>query len=172
MVSTLVSICFGNLWLRYTIKTNCETSECWPKNMLKFNFLKKSLKLDSPSHLLNDFSREILFIFYLLTHQISLSGWLSLLIKISGNMWIVIVCYPVYYVMNFETYLRFLVKVFSYMTKNSEQNFSEKQRELLRWNKKHFLSFLIKIIWDQRVKSLFSVSNINEGAFANIVNYF
>ena len=100
--------------------------------MLKFNFLKKSLKLDSPSYLLNDFLREILVIFYLLTNQISLSGWLSLLIKISGNMWIVIVCYPVYYVMNFETYLRFLVKVFSYMTKNSEQNFSEKQRELLR----------------------------------------
>ena len=38
-----------------------------------------------------------------------------------GNMCIVIVCYPVCDVMNFEINRGFPIKPFSYLTKNSEQ---------------------------------------------------
>ena len=37
-------------------------------------------------------------------------------------MYIAIACYPVCDVINFETNLNFLIKSFSYMTKNLEQN--------------------------------------------------
>ena len=49
--------------------------------------------------------------------------WLPLLLETSSNMCIVIVCYPVRHVINFETYLSLLIKPFSYMTKKSEQKF-------------------------------------------------
>ena len=55
--------------------------------------------------------------------------WLPLLFEISGNMWIVIVCYPVCDVINFEIYLSFLTKPFSYMTKYSEQKFKYLKNE-------------------------------------------
>ena len=60
---------------------------------------------------------------------------LSLILKISGNVCIVIVCYPVCDVMNSEVYLFYLIlksfyfdlifltKPISYMIKNSEQKF-------------------------------------------------
>ena len=44
-------------------------------------------------------------------------------------MWIVIVCYPVCDVINFEIYLSFLTKPFSYMTKYSEQKFKYLKNE-------------------------------------------
>ena len=37
-------------------------------------------------------------------------------------MFIVIVYYPLYDVINFEIYLSFFIKSFSYMIKNSEKN--------------------------------------------------
>ena len=42
---------------------------------------------------------------------------LYLLFEISGNTFIVTVCVPVCGVINFEIYLRFLMKPFSYITK-------------------------------------------------------
>ena len=47
-------------------------------------------------------------------------------------MYIVIVCYPVCDIINFETCFSFLIKSFSYMTKNSEQKLKYLQ------NKKSF----------------------------------
>ena len=55
--------------------------------------------------------------------------WLSLLLEISGNMCIWVVCYPVCDIMNFQNYLSFLVKPFPYITKNA-------------FTKKHWSSFL------------------------------
>ena len=46
---------------------------------------------------------------------------LSLLLEISGNICIVIVCFPVFDVTNFQSYLSFIIKLFSYMAKKSEQ---------------------------------------------------
>ena len=70
--------------------------------------------------------------------------WLPLLLEIFGNMCIAIVCWPGCDVINFKTNLTFLIKPFSCMTKRSRQKLriSWKRKELLRWNKKHFLLFL------------------------------
>ena len=50
--------------------------------------------------------------YILLAEQISLSGWLPLLCEILGNMFIVIVCWPGWDVINFEINLVFLIKPF------------------------------------------------------------
>ena len=73
--------------------------------------------------------REKCFSCYiLLTDQISLSDYLYL-----RNMYLVIVCYPVRDVIKFEIYLSFLIKLFSYMTKNLEQKlkYIKEQKEIL-----------------------------------------
>ena len=68
--------------------------------MLNFDFLKKDLGLVSLPHFGHDFSRKVSNVI-LLNDQISLP-YLILLLEISGNMCIVIVCYPVCDVVNFE----------------------------------------------------------------------
>ena len=50
------------------------------------------------------------------------TNWLPLRLDISDNMSVVIVCYPVCDI-NFEIDLSFLIKLFSYMTKITEQKF-------------------------------------------------
>ena len=54
---------------------------------------------------------------------------LSLLFEISGNMFIVIVCVSVFDIINFEIYLSFLIKWFSYITKKSGQKRKYLQNE-------------------------------------------
>ena len=54
---------------------------------------------------------------------------LSLLFEISGNMFIVIVCVSVFEIINFEIYLSFLIKWFSYITKKSGQKRKYLQNE-------------------------------------------
>ena len=56
----------------------------------------------------------------LLTDQ-NLIAWLPLLLEISGNKSIAIVFYPVCDVINVEIYLSFLIKLFSYMIRQSEK---------------------------------------------------
>ena len=70
--------------------------------------------------------------------------WLPLLLEIFGNMCIAIVCWPDCDVINFKSNLTFLIKPFLYMTKKARQKLkiSWERKELLRWNKKHFLLFL------------------------------
>ena len=122
--------------------------------MLNFYFLTKGLGLVSPPHFLHYFLGKLL----LMLHSINWPNfivWLPLLLDISGNMCIVIVLssfFPRYvkYVnkqtnkkKTFEIYLSFLIKPFSYMTRNSEQKLKfVKNEKSLRWNKKLFSSFL------------------------------
>ena len=49
--------------------------------------------------------------------------WLPLLLEILGNVCIVIICYPVCDVINFEIKVSFAIKPFSYVTKKSRQKF-------------------------------------------------
>ena len=51
--------------------------------------------------------------------------WLYLLLEISSNMCIVIVFYPVCDAINFEIHFSFLIKPFSYITKQPEQKFKK-----------------------------------------------
>ena len=58
-------------------------------------------------------------------------------------MYIVIDYYPVCDVTNFEIYLSFLIKPFSYMSRNSEQKMKYvKKKRAFKVKKKHFSSFL------------------------------
>ena len=72
IASTLVSICFGNPRLTDNKQKLYETSDYWFRDMLNFDFLKKSLGLASSPHFLHDFWRKI----FLLTDRISLSDCL------------------------------------------------------------------------------------------------
>ena len=91
--------------------------------MPNFNFLEKGL---------HDFSRKEFLMLFAIKWP-NLTVWLLLLLEISGNMFIVIVCFPGCHVINFEIYLSFLIKPFSYRSKKSEQKFSYLN------NKKSFL---------------------------------
>ena len=97
-----------------------QTSDCWSRYILNFDFLKKGLGPVSPLHFVLDFSRKIFLISYYI-NWLDFLVWLPLLLQISANVCIVIVCYPVFDVINFEAYISFLIEPFSYMTKNSEQ---------------------------------------------------
>ena len=71
-----------------------KNSYCWSRYMLNFDSLEKGLGLISPQHFGYDFSRKMFFMSY----SINLPNfiiWLSLLLDISGNMCIVIICFPV-----------------------------------------------------------------------------
>ena len=49
--------------------------------------------------------------------------WLPVLLEILGNIFIVVICFPVYDVVNFEINLSFLIKPIFYMAKKSGQKF-------------------------------------------------
>ena len=124
MVSTLVSIYFGNPRLGHTAKSKLyQASGCWSRDILNFNFFKKrSLRFVSALHSVHDFSRKVFLILYSIKWP-NFILWLSLLLEISGNMCIVIACYPVCDIMSFKIYLSFLIKPFFCMGKKSEQKF-------------------------------------------------
>ena len=65
-----------------------------------------------------------------------------------GNMYIEFICWPVCDVINFESNLSFLIKLFFYKTNKSGQK-SHKQKELRTWNKKNFPSFLNCFHWSK-----------------------
>ena len=72
----------------------------------------------------------------------NLITWLPLLLKILGNMCIVIIYFPVCDVINFEIGLSFLIKLFPHMTNKGQRIKylkNEKSFSFLRWNKKHLL---------------------------------
>ena len=79
-------------------------------------------------HFGHGFSGEMFLMLYSINWP-NFIPWLPLLHKISINMCIIIVCYPVCDVTNFHIYFSFLIKPFSYMTKKSEQKFKYLKNE-------------------------------------------
>ena len=63
----------------------------------------------------------------LLTVQISLSDCVYFMV--SGNICVVIPCFPVYDIKNFEIKLGFLIKMFLYITKKSGQIYKYRKKE-------------------------------------------
>ena len=55
--------------------------------------------------------------------------WLPLLLVILGNVFIVIICYPVFDVINFEINLSFFIKQFFYIIKNLGQKLTYLKNE-------------------------------------------
>ena len=91
--------------------------------MFNFDFfLKKDLGIVFPSHCLYDFSKKMFLKFYSINWPYFIA-WLSLLLEILVNMYIVIVCWAGCDVINFEINLIILIKSFSYMTKKSKPKF-------------------------------------------------
>ena len=62
MVQTLVSVYLGSPCLGHTIKINYKISDCLSRDVLKPDFLEKSLELVSPTHFAYDFWRKIFLI--------------------------------------------------------------------------------------------------------------
>ena len=119
------------------------------KNSVKHNYQKKKIFTVTSIG-------EILLIQITLSRKDFVKD-LSLFGEILCNMSTAIVCSPGCGVVNFEIiFLIFLIRPFFYLTKMSRQKFWE-WKELLRWNKNHFSSFLkgsqlSKVVSDQRVR--------------------
>ena len=117
MVSTFVLKYFCKPQVGYTIKTNLTTFHTVDPEICSILLFPA---FSSPQHLVCDFSRKIFLILYSNT-QPKFIVWLLLLLEILGNIYFVIICFPVCNVINFEINLSFLIKLFSYVTKKSKQ---------------------------------------------------
>ena len=104
----------------------------WSRDVLNFHILEKGLGIVFKPHLLYDFSRKMFLVLYSINWPNSIV-WSSLLLEILGNMCILIACFPGRDVINFETNLILLVKLFFYMTKKSRQKFKYPENEKGFW---------------------------------------
>ena len=114
--------------------------------MLKLDFIDKALRhfvYNFPSHFVYNYSKKMFLVLYLINWT-NLILWLSVRLKIFGNMYIVIICFSVCDVINFEINIGFVIKPFYYMTKKFRTKtwMSLAQKEFFRWNEKHFSLFL------------------------------
>ena len=105
--------------------------------------IKRGLLLVSPPHFPHKFWRKIILLLYSINWP-NFIVWLFLLFEILGNMCIAIVCKPGCDAMSFEVNLIFLIKPFFLHDKKVMIKIliSSEQKELLKWNKIHFPSFL------------------------------
>ena len=83
--------------------------------MLNLDVLENSPGLVSSPNFV--YQKNGISCYILLTDHISLT--VSLLLSILGNMCIVMICFPVDDVINFESNLSILIKLLSYITKNA-----------------------------------------------------
>ena len=104
--------------------------------MPNFYFLYKSLGLIFPSHFVYDFSRKV-FSMLCSINWPNIVVWLPLLLGIFGNMCVVITCFPVFHVTDFEINLAFVSSRFPTWSKNSGQNTAQKMKfsitDFFRW---------------------------------------
>ena len=109
----------------------------------QFWFFLIGLGLVSPPHFMDDFSRKMFFMSYCV-NWLNFIVWLTLVIETLGNMCIVIISFPDCDVINFKSNLGFLIKPFSYMTKNFRTiiYISSERKESFGWNKRYFSVFL------------------------------
>ena len=96
----------------------------------------------SLSHFLYGFSRGMFLKLYSMNWSNFIVG-LPLLLEILGNIWS-IMCniFPRLWRHKFGIKFIFLIKPFFYMTQKSKQKIKSLKKRFLRWNKKHFSSFL------------------------------
>ena len=109
----------------------------------QFWFFIIDLGLVSPPHFMDDFSRKMFLMLYCV-NWLNFIVWLTLVIETLGNMCIVIISFPGCDVMNFKFNLGFLIKPFSYRTKNFRTiiYISSERKESFGWNKRYFSVFL------------------------------
>ena len=116
-----------------------KTSDCWSKDMHNFNFSEKGLGLVSPTHFVYDFLRKM----FLMLHSIN---WPDFIAFISQEIGQYVYCNCLltsqwgHKIWNWP-YL-FNQAVLRHEQKVNAKTGKWEWEELLRWNKKHFLSFL------------------------------
>ena len=81
---------------------------------------KRGLKLVSLPHVMDDYWREIFFTLYFINWS-NFIVWLPLPLEILSNMFIIIICFPVCDVINFEINRSFFINLLFYKTKKSGQ---------------------------------------------------
>ena len=104
----------------HTIKTNCKTSDYWPRDWSILIFYKKIWEYSLSTTFCVWFLRKMFLLTYSIT-WLNFVVWLSLLLEMLGNMCIAIVCFPGCDVINFGINYIFLIKPFFYMTKKSSK---------------------------------------------------
>ena len=132
MFCNLVSIYCDRSQLAIQKSKLYKTLDYWSRDMLNFNFWRKSLGLVSPSDFVHEFSRKI----FLMLHSINWPNfivWLPLLHDILSNMCITIVYQPGCDVIKFEINHIFLIKPFRYMTRKSRQKLKYLEKEKSFW---------------------------------------
>ena len=77
--------------LAYSKNKQYKTSGYWFRDMLKFDFLEKSLGIVFPPHLVYDFSRKMFLMLFSINWP-NFIAWLPLRLDILTNMSITIVC--------------------------------------------------------------------------------
>ena len=80
--------------------------------MLDFDFFRKGSRSRPARHFVYDLSRKILLILYSINRP-NFMALLPLRLEILSNICIIIICFSVYEVMNFEISLSFLISSFS-----------------------------------------------------------
>ena len=128
----MVSIYFGIPRLDHKLKTNCKISD----------FLEKSSG--------TSFSTKIsAWVFkknvsHVILYQMTKYCLMPLFLQILGNLCIAIISFSVDGVMDFELNFSPLIKPFSYMTNycRTKIKIFKERKDLLRWSKKYFSSFL------------------------------
>ena len=137
------SIFFGSFGLGHTTKINCMKLQTDDPEICFISVFKKNLGLVSSPRFVHDFSSQILSMLY----SINLTNFnvcFSLVLEVSHNMFIPTVCFPVCNVKNLEIYIRFLIKFFSYRTKNSPGLNPDWFREIKLYSVKKVNNFFVK----------------------------
>ena len=128
--------------------------------MLNLIFSEKGLGQVPPPHFVYDFLRKM----FVMLHSINwpiLIAWLPLLLEISSNICIKIICQPGCDVIKFELSLIFLIKPICYMTKKSRQKLKYLENKKSFWSEikslfHHFKGLsVVKIVSDPRVRLWF-----------------
>ena len=128
--------------------------------MLNLIFSEKGLGQVPPPHFVYDFLRKM----FVMLHSINwpiLIAWLPLLLEISSNICIKIICQPGCDVIKFELSLIFLIKPICYMTKKSRQKLKYLENKKSFWSEikslfHHFKGLsVVKIVSDLRVRLWF-----------------
>ena len=107
--------CYFSTWT-YDKNKLCKTSDCWSRDMLNFDFLKKGLEQVSLPHSVDDFSRNTFLMLYSFNYQISLSDD-SYFLNIWQSLFFI-----QFVTINFEIHLSFLMKPLSCTIKKSEKH--------------------------------------------------
>ena len=118
-------------------------------NIKLFEKTKSGLELVFLPHFLHNFLIKV----FLLRCSINWPNfilWLPLIREILNNKCAVNLCWPDCDVINFQIDLIFLSKLFSTCRKMQDKN--SEQKELLRWNKMPFSSFLKGYHWSKEKK--------------------